>query len=1060
MSLPDRAGQVLDLFTQKGLGDRPLFFICHSLGGLLAKQVLRKASDALDPRKRKVAAQTRAVLFLATPHAGASLASLLSAFRTLFGATVSMEDLQAHDAHLRDLFDWYRNHAPDLHIQTATYYERRRVKGVLPIVNPTSSHPGVGQDPVGLDEDHLSIAKPREPDAQVCGAAGDLLRRCVLASQPASPDSAASVLPGALTAPHEIVVRLEPGPFARGEAHRTPRELPPAALKFFGREAELKRLSERLWAGLNTAVVGPAGLGKTALAADALAAVVGANAVDLAASPFSDGIVYLDLYTFHGQAEPAWNALANRLGGAELLERRPARERALEACRARRILVVVEGGEEADGTEGRATMPELFSVLSPENRWLLLTRVSTQSAAAESLAIKEALDPAEAADLLDWLTRGRPLDKGVCQAVLELLEGHPLALNWAGNLLAHEEEDPSALASEWAATGLPRLSDPRQAERTLQWVFERSVRGLDDTGRQALAAAGLLAREPFATDSIGAALGRSAGGHDGRKHVGEALKGLVRRGLLRPAEKDHWQFSHVLGYRFARDEDGSDPALRQRLGHWLLAQLETALKADIAGDSAVLPSQLLHHVAALLRADPDQILWDPLAEALLYRVSDRLEDLGRLDLVSRSLSAVEGWLARLPATLAREPRWLRERCGLIVSRGDVLSAQGDLAGALAAYQESLAVSQRLAESDPSNADWQRDLSVSQSKVGDVLLDQGDLAGALASYRETLAVRRRLAESDPSNAGWQRDLSVSHQRIGDVLLDQGDLAGALGAYGESLAVSRRLAESEPSNTGWQRDLSVNQNKVGEVLSAKGDLAGALGAYGESLTVSRRLALSDPSNAGWQRDLSVSQERIGDVLLDQGDLAGALAAYDESLAVRRRLVEADASNAGWQRDLGASKIRVGDVLRAQGDLAGALAAYRESLAVNRLLAESDPSNAGWQRDLSVSQNKVGDLLGDQGDLAGALASYRETLAVRRRLAESDPSNAGWQRDLSFALTQMAQLHEQSGNCSEALPLAEESLKLDERLAALDRSNATWQRDVAVSRALVARLQTGAS
>jgi hypothetical protein len=39
MALPDRALQVLDLIIQEGLGQRLLIFICHSLGGLLAKQV-------------------------------------------------------------------------------------------------------------------------------------------------------------------------------------------------------------------------------------------------------------------------------------------------------------------------------------------------------------------------------------------------------------------------------------------------------------------------------------------------------------------------------------------------------------------------------------------------------------------------------------------------------------------------------------------------------------------------------------------------------------------------------------------------------------------------------------------------------------------------------------------------------------------------------------------------------------------------------------------------------------------------------------------------------------
>jgi hypothetical protein len=49
--------------------------------------------------------------------------------------------------------------------------------------------------------------------------------------------------------------------------------------------------------------------------------------------------------------------------------------------------------------------------------------------------------------------------------------------------------------------------------------------------------------------------------------------------------------------------------------------------------------------------------------------------------------------------------------------------------------------------------------VSLNKVGDVKRDEGDLTGALKAYEDSLAIADRLAKSDPGNAGWQRDLSV-------------------------------------------------------------------------------------------------------------------------------------------------------------------------------------------------------------------------------------------------------------------------------------------------------------
>ena len=41
----------------------------------------------------------------------------------------------------------------------------------------------------------------------------------------------------------------------------------------------------------------------------------------------------------------------------------------------------------------------------------------------------------------------------------------------------------------------------------------------------------------------------------------------------------------------------------------------------------------------------------------------------------------------------------------------------------------------------------------------MLVAQGNLPEALKSYRDSLAIAERLAQSDPGNAGWQRDLSV-------------------------------------------------------------------------------------------------------------------------------------------------------------------------------------------------------------------------------------------------------------------------------------------------------------
>src|ERR1022692_4827249 len=64
--------------------------------------------------------------------------------------------------------------------------------------------------------------------------------------------------------------------------------------------------------------------------------------------------------------------------------------------------------------------------------------------------------------------------------------------------------------------------------------------------------------------------------------------------------------------------------------------------------------------------------------------------------------------------------------------------------------------QRLAESDPGNAEWQRDLAQSHCWLGNVEQAQGNLATAGVRYRAYRDGMQRLAESDPGNAAWQRD----------------------------------------------------------------------------------------------------------------------------------------------------------------------------------------------------------------------------------------------------------------------------------------------------------------
>jgi hypothetical protein len=178
MPLADRATNALALLDVEGLGDRPLVFVCHSLGGLLVKQLVRHGRDFGDPNWRRVADATRGIVFLSTPHSGSDIAGWVKHLGLVLRSTVSVDELRAHDPRLRELNTWFRNNLQAMGMRVEVYCEKIPTRGFV-VVNETSADPGVaGVVPVPLDEDHISICKPPSRDSLLYKRTLRFIRGC------------------------------------------------------------------------------------------------------------------------------------------------------------------------------------------------------------------------------------------------------------------------------------------------------------------------------------------------------------------------------------------------------------------------------------------------------------------------------------------------------------------------------------------------------------------------------------------------------------------------------------------------------------------------------------------------------------------------------------------------------------------------------------------------------------------------------------------------------------------------------------------------------------------
>ncbi len=182
MPIYDRAINLLELLASHGIGARPIVFIGHSLGGLLIKKMLQNAEDLGVPRYRAIFDNTRAVVFMATPHQGSARVPSLMILRKVFKVTELAEELEANNTALRDTYNWYRAKS----FPTLAFAETLATPRYGLIVDRSSSEPGViSAVAVPMTLDHFSISKPKSSSELIYTSVKQFLET-TLSIEPAS----------------------------------------------------------------------------------------------------------------------------------------------------------------------------------------------------------------------------------------------------------------------------------------------------------------------------------------------------------------------------------------------------------------------------------------------------------------------------------------------------------------------------------------------------------------------------------------------------------------------------------------------------------------------------------------------------------------------------------------------------------------------------------------------------------------------------------------------------------------------------------------------------------
>ncbi|MEU6713544.1 BTAD domain-containing putative transcriptional regulator [Nonomuraea sp. NPDC046802] len=525
------------------------------------------------------------------------------------------------------------------------------------------------------------------------------------------------------------------------QAAPVPRQLPPASGRFVGRAAELRRLD----ADRVTLVVGPAGVGKTALAV---------HWAHRASERFPDGQLFLDMRGFD-QREPmslseALQLLLQGFGVAAKdipveVDAQIALYRSFLA--GRRVLVVLD--DVADPEQVRALLPG-----DPGCRAVVTSRNRLGNLVATNGAERLTLDVLDREETHQLLAQGIGADRllrepDATQELMALCDRLPLALSiavsWIGD---HEHRTIAHYVRQLADRGrLVRLRVEGHESIAVQAALDLSHRALRPAAQRMFRLLGAATGGGISSAAAAALAGTS-------RENAEDLLGAVARIHLIEETGLHRFTAHDLVLEYAAQRSlGEDSAterqaaVRRLLDYYLRtvtnaierAQFEAPQLAYDQARPEVTPTAFADAPDALDWLDTE---WDNLVAAVSHAAAHGPRPYAWL-LVEAMKDVLHhrrtrrGWLrlAEIALAAAEEEQDLRGQAAMCYSIGLARWRMADLKDAMHHLERALLLSRR--------ASWLQGEAMALQGCGVVLKQLGEPRKAIPRYRRAMEIHHTL-----------------------------------------------------------------------------------------------------------------------------------------------------------------------------------------------------------------------------------------------------------------------------------------------------------------------------
>ena len=318
--------------------------------------------------------------------------------------------------------------------------------------------------------------------------------------------------------------------------------------------------------------------------------------------------------------------------------------------------------------------------------------------------------------------------------------------------------------------------------------------------------------------------------------------------------------------------------------------------------------------------------------------------------------------------------------------------RGDLDHALAYYQESLQLFERLGDKQGKAA--------LLSAIANIYTTRGELDHALELYEESIKTKKQLNDKG--------EIARTLHQMAHIYVSKGNLDHALELYEESLQLKEQV--------GDERGKANSLTDMAQVFQTRGDLDRALALYQESLHLYEQL--TDKLGK------AIALHNMSSLLIRRKDWEKANATLQESLAL--------ATQSGSLQHSAFATVKLGQVAQACGDIETALSHYREGLEIFKRMDMPEAEQVRqWIASLEGGRVSNDDPLAQviaqardasqRGDVQSAIQYQEQAVSLAREMGNG--------QTLTAQLVNLAQYYGKAERHDEAVAMFEEALKVGE-------------------------------